>query len=155
MNRTIFVGNLGAEVTENALRNLCEEVGVVRRVTIPRHHRSGGGRGFAFVEFEQPAVAAQALEALDGKALGGSQLRVSPARENGGRGGGGSGRPQRRERIGDGESGFEADRSEPWAGGVRGERGYGGSKSRGGWREVRHSQGHRRGSNGGRHGRQR
>ncbi len=63
-------------------------------VVLPVDRATDRPRGFAFVEFSDPAVAAKAIEQLDGVELGGRPLRVSEARERTQRppfGGGGGG----------------------------------------------------------------
>ena len=43
---------------------------------MPRDHKSGRGKGFAYVQYKEPLAAHQALEELDGTAFQGRLLHV-------------------------------------------------------------------------------
>lgn len=137
MSSTILVSNLSDRVTNDTLLELCQELGEVVRVSIPRDHRTRAPKGFGFIEFASSAAARGALRLLDGITLHGNRIRVSLAAS--GKAPSSAGRP------GDTPpEGFGRKREpEPWE---DTDRGYGGSKGRGGWREQRHRQGHRRGA---------
>lgn len=79
MKRSVYVGNLPDEISEERLRELFEPYGVVHAVSMITDRVSGKPRGFAFVEMDDEAIA-QAVDALDGSELGGHNLRVSQAR---------------------------------------------------------------------------
>jgi RNA recognition motif-containing protein len=78
--KSIFVGNLGFNVAENALRSLFEEYGAVDRVTIVTDRETGQQKGFAFVEMGVDAEAARAIESLNGRELNGRAMTVNEAR---------------------------------------------------------------------------
>jgi len=94
--KNLFVGNLSFQTTESELQALFEQFGEITRVQIMTDRDTGRSRGFAFVEMTSDEAAAKAIEALNGKDLGGRALNVNEARPKpegrGGRGGGGGGR---------------------------------------------------------------
>jgi cold-inducible RNA-binding protein len=88
----IYVGNLPFTATEDQVRALFAEHGTVESVALPNDRETGRPRGFGFVEMSQ-ADAARAIQAVNGKDLGGRALRVNEAQDKprtGGGGGGGS-----------------------------------------------------------------
>jgi cold-inducible RNA-binding protein len=92
--KNIFVGNLSFATTEQDVRSLFEAYGSVDRVNIVTDRDSGQPRGFAFVEMANDAEGERAIEAVNGRELGGRALNVNEARpksEGGGRGFGGGG----------------------------------------------------------------
>jgi cold-inducible RNA-binding protein len=78
--KNLFVGNMSFQTTEGDLRALFEPFGQVARVHIAMDRETGRSRGFAFVEMPNDAEAAAAMQALDGKDLGGRNLKVNEAR---------------------------------------------------------------------------
>src|ERR1700736_5410704 len=91
--KSLFVGNMNFQTSESDLRALFEPFGQVTRVHMAMDRETGRARGFAFVEMPNDEEAAKAIAALDGKELGGRNLKVNEARpkEAGGpRGNGGS-----------------------------------------------------------------
>jgi len=90
----IYVGNLPFSTTDAELRTLFSEHGTVESVSLPTDRETGRPRGFGFVEMSQ-ADASRAIQALNGKDVGGRPLRVNEAedkpRGGGGRPGGGGG----------------------------------------------------------------
>jgi len=91
--KNLFVGNMSFQTTESDLRALFEPFGQITRVHIATDRETGRTRGFAFVEMANDAEAAKAIAALDGKEVGGRNLKVNEARpraeRSGSRGGGG------------------------------------------------------------------
>ena len=91
--KNLFVGNMSFQTTESDLRARFEPFGTITRVHAAVDRETGRARGFAFVEMANDEEAAQAIAALDGKEVGGRNLKVNEARpktEGGGsRGGGG------------------------------------------------------------------
>lgn len=87
----IFVGNMSFQTDESELRSLFEQFGEVTNVSIPTDRDTGRVRGFAFVEMSDATAAANAISSLNGRELGGRQLRVNEAQPKGERGGGGGG----------------------------------------------------------------
>ena len=99
---SIYVGNLSYQVTQEDLKQVFEEYGTVKNVTLPTDRETGRMRGFAFVEMTADAEETAAIEALDGAEWMGRDLKVNKARPreerpaSGGWGGGGGGGGNRR-----------------------------------------------------------
>jgi len=78
MSKNIYVGNLSFESTESDVRQLFEEYGTVDEVKLITDRDTGRARGFGFVEMSSGGD--DAIQALDGKELGGRNLKVNEAR---------------------------------------------------------------------------
>ncbi len=118
--KNLFVGNMSFQTTEADLRALFEPFGQLSRVHIAMDRETGRARGFAFVEMPNDAEAAKAIQGLDGKDLGGRNIKVNEARPKEAGGGGG------------GSRGPGGPRGNSGGGGNGGPRGGGGGNSRGG-----------------------
>jgi RNA recognition motif-containing protein len=98
MSNKLFVGNLDFKVTENDLHDAFAAHGTVVEANLVTDRATGRPRGFAFVTMSTPEEAQKAIDALNGKELGGRTLSVNIARPReerpggGGGGGGGGGR---------------------------------------------------------------
>ena len=92
--KSVFVGNMSFQTTEADLTALFQPFGQTGRIHIATDRETGRARGFAFVEMPNDAEALKAIAGLDGKAVGGRNLKVNEARPRGDRprGGGGPGR---------------------------------------------------------------
>src|SRR5713226_2414016 len=93
--KNLFVGNMSFQTTEGELRALFEPFGQVTRVHVATDRETGRARGFAFVEMPNNEEAAKAIAGLNGKEVGGRNLKVNEARPKAERSapqGGGSGR---------------------------------------------------------------
>src|ERR1700687_4219335 len=93
--KNLFVGNMSFQTTEAELNALFTPFGQVTRVHLVMDRETGRARGFAFVEMPNDEEAAKAIAGLDGKELGGRNLKVNEARPKaagGGPGPGGGGR---------------------------------------------------------------
>jgi len=77
----VFVGNLSFSTTKEELTTLLTEAGRVVNVHLPTDRETGRPRGFAFVEFDDSAAAAAAIQKLDGHDLNGRTLRVNEAQD--------------------------------------------------------------------------
>ncbi len=90
MGKKLYVGTLAFSTTEAELRELFETHGPIESVSVITDRETGRARGFAFVEFEEDSGAEAAMQALDGRDIGGRTIRVTEAPERrGGRPGGG------------------------------------------------------------------
>ena len=93
MGKRIYVGNLSFNTTSDDLRETFGEFGEVTSASVVSDRETGRSRGFAFVEMDNGAD--DAIEALNGRELGGRTLTVNEARpreeRRGGGGGGGGG----------------------------------------------------------------
>src|SRR3984893_1480123 len=78
--KNLFVGNMSFQTTEADLRALFEPFGQITRGHIATDRETGRSRGFAFVEMPNDAEAAKAIAGLDGKDVGGRNLKVNEAR---------------------------------------------------------------------------
>ena len=91
----LFVGNLSYNVTENDLQDAFAAHGTVTEANLMMDRSTNRPRGFAFVTMSTPEEAQKAIDALNGKELGGRALTVNIARPReerpGGGGGGGGG----------------------------------------------------------------
>jgi RNA recognition motif-containing protein len=86
--KNLFVGNMSFQTTAADLRALFEPFGQLARVHVATDRETGKARGFGFVEMVNDAEAAKAIAALDGKDLGGRNLKVNEARPKSESGGG-------------------------------------------------------------------
>ncbi|MGB2681063.1 MAG: RNA-binding protein [Candidatus Competibacter sp.] len=85
--KTIFVGNLPPDATEQEITELFSTHGRVRSLRLVRDVFSGNCRGFGFVEMEGHEARA-AIGALNGWELRGQRLKVNeerPKERSGGR----------------------------------------------------------------------
>ncbi len=91
MSTKLYVGNLSFDTTTQDLETMFAESGTVTSASIIEDRETGRSRGFAFVEMSSKEEAKAAISALDGKEVGGRNLKVNEAkpRESGGGGGGG------------------------------------------------------------------
>ena len=89
----IYVGNLPYEATEDSLRVAFTEHGEVAGARVVTDRYTGRSRGFGFVEMPNATEAQAAIQALNGRDMGGRSLTVNESRprESGGGGRGGSG----------------------------------------------------------------
>ncbi|MDE2484276.1 MAG: RNA-binding protein [candidate division NC10 bacterium] len=92
MGTRVYVGNLPFDTDASAIRALFEEGGRrVADVKIITDRDTGRPRGFAFVEMENESDAQAAIQALNGRDVGGRPLTVNEAKEQAPRRGGGGG----------------------------------------------------------------
>ncbi|MGE0372271.1 MAG: RNA recognition motif domain-containing protein [Gammaproteobacteria bacterium] len=73
--KKMFVGNLPADASEQAVGELFSEYGKVRSIQIATDVFTRKCRGFGFIEMEGHEARA-AIAGLDGKSYGGKSLRV-------------------------------------------------------------------------------
>ena len=114
--KSIYVGNLDYNTSEQELRQIFEAYGQVENVNMIRDQYSGQPRGFAFVEMANDEDAEKAIAGTNGMQVGARNLTVNEARPKGNRAGGGGG----------GRGGFGG------GGGRSGGGGFGGGGGRGG-----------------------
>ena len=81
--KSLFVGNMSFQTSEGELRELFAPFGQVTRVHMAMDRETSRARGFAFVEMPNDAEADAAMTALDGKEVGGRNLKVNEARPKG------------------------------------------------------------------------
>ncbi|HCR14423.1 MULTISPECIES: RNA recognition motif domain-containing protein [Solidesulfovibrio] len=95
MSKKLYVGNLPFSTNEDEIRDLFSAYGDVQSVNLIVDRETGRLRGFGFVEMTTEGADA-AMEALNGKAFGGRDLRINEAQERQPRTGGGYGGGARR-----------------------------------------------------------
>lgn len=111
----LFVGGLAWATTAETLKEAFEAFGTVTEATVVSDRETGRSRGFGFIAFENDADGRKALEAMEGAAVDGRNIRVSEAvqRDPSER------RPRR-------EGGFGGGAGGGFGGGARREGGFGG-----------------------------
>jgi len=78
--KNLFVGNMSFQTTSADLKALFEPFGQLARVHVAMDRETGKARGFGFVEMVNDTEAAAAIAALDGKDMGGRNIKVNEAR---------------------------------------------------------------------------
>ncbi|XP_023644798.1 serine/arginine-rich SC35-like splicing factor SCL33 isoform X2 [Capsella rubella] len=79
---SLLVRNLRHDCRQEDLRRSFEQFGPLKDIYLPRDYYTGDPRGFGFVQFEDPADAADAKYHMDGYLLLGRELTVVFAEEN-------------------------------------------------------------------------
>ncbi|XP_054882961.1 RNA-binding protein 15-like [Poeciliopsis prolifica] len=74
-NRTLFLGNLEAGLTENDIRRAFERFGLITEVDIKRTVR-GQNNTYGFIKFENLDMAHRAKVAMSGKVVGHSPIKI-------------------------------------------------------------------------------
>jgi len=75
----LLIRNLSRTTTEAALRALFEAHGHVQSCTLVMDKKTGGSKGFGFVELPDPGEAKAAMKTLNGADVDGSKIRVKKA----------------------------------------------------------------------------
>jgi RNA recognition motif-containing protein len=88
--KKIYVGNLSFDCDDRALADTFTEHGEVVSAKVVMDRDTNRSRGFGFVEMSDDSAAMKAIEALNGKEVGGRALNVNEARPREPRTGGGS-----------------------------------------------------------------
>ena len=76
----IYVGNLPYSMDDNELRSSFSEFGAVTSASVVKDKFTGRSRGFGFVEMADAASGNLAIEAMNGRNMGGRPLVVNEAR---------------------------------------------------------------------------
>ena len=121
MAKKLYVGNLTYDTSDSDLQRMFEEFGTVSSAQVISDRETGRSKGFGFVEMGSDQEAQAAINALNGKDVGGRALTVNEAKPREDRGGGGGG--GRGGYGGGGRSGGGG------GGGGGGRGGYGGGRS--------------------------
>ncbi len=90
MAMKLYVGNLSYDTTEDSLNTKFSEYGAIESVNLIVDRDSGRSKGFAFIEMDDDGAKA-AIQALDGAEFEGRNIKVSEAKPQERRGGGGRG----------------------------------------------------------------
>lgn len=91
MSVRLFVGNLPYDATETDLREFFSSIGPLSTVILPTDRDTGKPRGFAFVEFEDPALAEESSRRLNNQLFKGRPIVINEARAKTSRSGTGMG----------------------------------------------------------------
>lgn len=78
----LLVRNLARSVTEPELKTLFQSYGAVQSCSLVLDAKSGGSKGFAFVEMPKPGEAKAAMKSLNGKDVAGKTIRVKKAEKS-------------------------------------------------------------------------
>ena len=79
-NCTLIVRNLADGASSEELKDIFKEFGILKDVYIPLDYYTRRQRGFAYVQFEDPRDAKDALNDLDGTKYLDSEMRIDIAR---------------------------------------------------------------------------
>jgi RNA recognition motif-containing protein len=90
MAMKLYVGNLSYTTTEEGLNTKFSEFGALDSVNLIIDRETGRSKGFAFVEMANDEEAKSAIQALDGSEFEGRNIRVSEAKPQERRSGGGN-----------------------------------------------------------------
>lgn len=77
--RSVFVGNIPYEATEEKLKDIFSEVGPVISLKLVFDRESGKPKGYGFCEYKDQETALSAMRNLNGYEIGGRALRVDNA----------------------------------------------------------------------------
>ncbi|XP_075238351.1 cleavage stimulation factor subunit 2 CstF64 [Lycorma delicatula] len=77
--RSVFVGNIPYEATEEKLKDIFNEVGPVLSFKLVYDRETGKPKGYGFCEYKDQETALSAMRNLNGYEIGGRMLRVDNA----------------------------------------------------------------------------
>ena len=80
MSNKLFVGNLSFDTTENDLQDAFAAHGTVTEANLMIDRMTSRSRGFGFVTMSTAEEAQKAIDALNGKEMGGRALTVNVAK---------------------------------------------------------------------------
>jgi len=89
MGKKLYVGNLPYSATEDSLKGVFAQFGTVESVNIIMDQYTGQSKGFGFIEFSSKEESVAAIGNLNNFEMDGRTLKVSEARPQTPRGGGG------------------------------------------------------------------
>jgi RNA recognition motif-containing protein len=78
----LLVRNIARSTSEAELKTLFEPYGAVQSCSLVLDNKSGGSKGFAFIEMPKPGEAKAAMKSLNGKDVGGKTIRVKKAEKS-------------------------------------------------------------------------
>lgn len=77
----LYIGNLPYEFSEDELKEALAEFEPIVEIIYPVDRETGGHRGFAFMTLPDREAGEAAMEALDGRKIGGRSVRVNEAED--------------------------------------------------------------------------
>ena len=78
----LLVRNLARSITEPELKTLFEAFGAVQSCSLVLDTKSGGSKGFGFIEMPKPGEAKAAMKNLNNKNIQGKAIRVKKAEKS-------------------------------------------------------------------------
>lgn len=75
----LLVRNLARTTTEAELQTMFEAYGKVQSCSVVMDSKTGGSKGFGFIEMPKPGEAKAAVKNLNGKDVAGNKIRVKKA----------------------------------------------------------------------------
>lgn len=75
----LLVRNMARNTSETELKALFESYGIVQSCSLVLDPKSGGSKGFAFIEMPKTGEAKAAVKNLNGKDVDGQRIRVKKA----------------------------------------------------------------------------
>ncbi len=82
----LLIRNLARSTTEGEVREMFEAYGRVQSCTLVLDQKTGGSKGFGFVEMPNPGEAKAAMKNLNGRVVAGQKIRVKKAENRGDQG---------------------------------------------------------------------
>jgi cold-inducible RNA-binding protein len=83
MAQKLFIGGLSFSTSNERLREVFSQAGVVESAQVVMDRETGRSRGFGFVEMVTAEAAEAAVKKFDGHELDGRRLTVQPAKPAG------------------------------------------------------------------------
>ncbi|KAG7696279.1 hypothetical protein KL930_003305 [Ogataea haglerorum] len=80
--RSIYVGSVDYAATPEELHSHFQDVGSINRITILTDKYTGNPKGFAYIEFSEPALVQKAIDEKNRSLFRGRELKISPKRTN-------------------------------------------------------------------------
>merc|ERR1719376_1324778 len=77
--RSVFVGNIPYEATDEQLKSIFQQAGEVRSFRLVTDRETGKPKGYGFAEYNDKQTAMSAMRNLNGKEIFGRSLRVDHA----------------------------------------------------------------------------
>ncbi|CAK5078447.1 unnamed protein product [Meloidogyne enterolobii] len=74
----IYIGSVNFDVSEDQIRTVFGIYGPIKNVNMSIDPTTGNHKGFCFIEYEVPEAAFLAIDAMNGKFLGGRTIKVMP-----------------------------------------------------------------------------
>ena len=91
MGKKLYVGNLSYNTDDSSLQQVFEGAGAVESARVIVDRATGRSKGFGFVEMTSDEDAQKAISTFDGQEVDGRKIRVSEAKPQEPRTGGGGG----------------------------------------------------------------
>ena len=77
----LLIRNLDRLTTEEELKGLFQEFGVVKSCNLVLDRDSGASKGFGFIEMPKSSEAKAAIKNLNNKTIGSNKIRVKKAKD--------------------------------------------------------------------------